>query len=163
MKQIVLILGIPGSGKTTLAQRLIGKGHVVLNADSIREELFGDATIQTGSEQVFEIFFSRLDEHLAAERNIVIDNTNTNPRHREQIINRARAAGYEDIQLWVLDVQLEICLERNRQRNRNVPEDIVTKMHGTLNGPGRPKKHEGRIVIVRPGKEPFEFRFFLPR
>ncbi|MBX9690165.1 MAG: hypothetical protein K2X27_25865, partial [Candidatus Obscuribacterales bacterium] len=88
---------------------------------------------------------------------------NTNPRHREEIISRARQSGYSDIQIWVLDVPLEICLERNRQRNRQVPEEIVSKMHGTLNGPGRPKKHEGRIVIVRPGEKAGEFRFFLPR
>ena len=160
---MVLMLGVPGSGKTTLAERLLKKGYISLNADSIRQELWGDATIQENSDQVFEIFFAKLDQCLADQSDVVIDNVNSNPRHREQIINKARAAGYEDIQLWVLDVPLELCLERNRARNRNVPDDIVTKMHGTLNGPGRPKRHEGRIVIVRPGKEPFEFRFFLPR
>ncbi len=163
MKQLVLMVGVPGSGKSTLAERLIAKGYACLNADSIREELLGDASNQEQNDRIFEVFFQRLDEHLKAEKDIVVDNINTNPRHREQIINRARAAGYTDIQLWIVDVPLEVCLERNRQRSRNVPEDIVAKMHATLNGPGRPKKHEGRVVIVRPGKEPFDFRFFLPK
>lgn len=157
------MVGVPGSGKSTLAQRLIDKGYAVLNADSIRQELWGDSNDQREPDKVFEIFFKRMEELLDQGSDIVVDNTNTNPRHREELINRARRKGYSDIQLWVLDVPLETCLERNRQRNRNVPEDIVSKMHGTLNGPGRPKKHEGRVVIVRPGKEPFDFRFFLPR
>ena len=160
MKQLVLLLGIPGSGKSTLAQRLSEKGHKVLNADSIRQELWGDAADQRDQNKVFEIFFQRMDEFMKADENIVIDNINTNPRHREEIISRARKNNYSDIQLWVLDVPLETCLERNRSRERQVPEDIVAKMHATLNGPGRPKKHEGKIVIVRPGKEAFEFRFF---
>lgn len=163
MKKLVLMIGVPGSGKSTLSQRLIDKGYRALNADSIREELWGDPTDQKEPDRVFEIFFKRMDEMLAAGDDIVIDNTNTNPRHREQAISRARAHGYEDIQLWIIDVPLEICLERNRQRQRNVPEDIVAKMHATINGPGRPRKHEGKIVIVRPGTEPFQFRFFLPK
>ncbi len=163
MKKLVLMVGVPGSGKSTLAQRLADKGYSVLNADNIREELWGDPTDQREPDKVFEIFFQRMDELMKAGTDIVVDNTNTNPRHREQAIGRARAKGYDDIQLWIVDVPLEICLERNRQRNRNVPEDIVAKMHNTINGPGRPKKHEGKIIIVRPGKEPFEFRFFLPK
>lgn len=161
MKKLVLMVGIPGSGKTTLSKMLIERGYAVLNADSIREELWGDATDQREASKVFEIFFKRLDDLLDLQKDIVIDNTNTNPRHREQSIVRARQKGYEDIQLWVLDVPLELCLERNKTRERQVPEDIVTKMHSTITGPGRPKKHEGKVVLVRPGSKPFEFRFFL--
>ncbi len=157
------MVGIPGSGKSTLAQRLVDKGYAALNADSIRQELWGDAADQRDQEKVFEIFFKRFDELTAKESDIVVDNVNTNPRHRAQIIEKAKACGYSDIQLWVLDVPLAICLERNKQRSRNVPDEIVSKMHETLNGPGRPKKHEGRVVIVRPGKEAFDFRFFLMR
>lgn len=157
------MVGVPGSGKSTLAQRLIDKGYALLNADSIRQELWGDANDQQSPDKVFELFFQRMDALLEADADIVVDNINTNPRHRAEIIDRAKRKGYSDIQLWVLDVPLDVCLERNRNRQRNVPEDIVTKMHNTLTGPGRPKKHEGRVVIVRPGKEPFDFRFFMPR
>lgn len=157
------MVGVPGSGKSTLAQRLIDKGFAVLNADSIREELWGDAADQRDPDQVFDLFFKRMDEMLDAEKSIVVDNVNTNPIHREELISRARRKGYTDIQLWVLDVPLQVCLQRNRGRGRNVPDDIVSKMHDTLNGPGRPMKHEGRVVIVRPGKEPFDFRFFFLR
>jgi predicted kinase len=157
------MVGVPGSGKSTLAQRLIDKGYAVLNADSIRQELWGDASNQQDPAKVFELFYRRMDELLDAQRDIVVDNVNTNPQHREQLISRAKNKGYTDIQLWILDVPLETCLQRNRDRNRNVPDDIVSKMHYTLNGPGRPVKQEGRLVIVRPGAKPFEFRFFLPR
>ena len=157
------MVGIPGSGKSTLAQRLVDKGYALLNADSIREELWGDASDQREQDKVFEIFFQRMDDYLKEGRDIVVDNINTNPRHRAQLIDRGKAAGYTDIQLWVLDVPLPVCLERNRSRSRNVPEDIVSKMHSTLNGQGRPQKHEGRVVIVRPDTEPFKFRFFLQK
>ncbi|MBX9689295.1 MAG: ATP-binding protein, partial [Candidatus Obscuribacterales bacterium] len=70
--------GVPGSGKSTLAKRLVDKGYAVLNADSIREELWGDISEQRNSEQVFELFFKRMDEYMALGKDIVVDNTNTN-------------------------------------------------------------------------------------
>lgn len=163
MNKIVLLVGVPGSGKTTLAQRLIEKGYISLNADKIREELFGDPTVQSDNDAVFSIFFGRLEDELAKGSDVVIDNTNTNPKHRGPILQRAIQAGYNDIQIWVLDTPLDICLERNRARGREVPEDIVTKMYQTITGPGKPQRHEGKLVIIRPGERPNEFRFFLPK
>lgn len=160
MKKLVLLAGIPGSGKTTLSQRLVDKGFVCLNADLIRHELWGDAGDQREQEKVFEVFFQRLEQGLARCWDIVIDNTNINGKHREPIIERARQAGYTDIQIWVVDTPLEVCLERNRQRERNVPDDVVENMYRSLTGAGRPQKHEGRIIIVRPGNGAGEFRFF---
>ncbi len=161
-KRLVLIVGIPASGKTTLSQRLIERGYTCFSADEIREQLWGDAADQREPERVFALFFSLLEKALLTGLDIVIDNTNINSRHRGPILERARQAGYTDIQLWVLDVPLEICLERNRARQRSVPEDIVTNMFNTLLGPGKPKRHEGKIVIIRPGNKENDFRFFLP-
>lgn len=160
MKKLVLLAGIPGSGKTTLSQRLIDKGFVTLTADQIREELWGDAAEQNNKEQVFEVFFQRLEEGLRRGWDIVIDNTNINGKHREPIIERARQAGYTDIQIWIIDTPLEVCLERNKMRSRTVPEDIVENMYRSLHGAGKPQKHEGRVILVRPGKDQNDFRFF---
>lgn len=162
-KRLVLMVGIPASGKTTLSRRLTERGYAYFNADDIRQQLWGDSADQREPEKVFAIFFARLEEALAAGLDIVIDNTNINSRHRSPILERAASFGYTDIQLWVLDVPLEVCLERNRARQRSVPEDIVTNMFNTLTGPGKPRRHEGKTVIIRPGKDENDFRFFLPK
>lgn len=160
MKRLVLLVGIPGSGKTTLAKRLTERGFLRLCADDIRQELWGDAGDQKDPETVFNIFFQKLEEALSKSLDIVVDNTNINTKHRQPILQRAITAGYEDIQLWVLDIPLEVCLERNRSRERAVPDDIVTNMYGSVTGPGKPRSHEGKVIIVRPGLAPGEFRFF---
>ncbi len=159
MKKLILLIGIPGSGKTTLAQKLVEKNFKRICADDIRGELFGDAIIQGDSSQVFGIFFERLEKLLAEGADIVVDNTNLNSKQRQPILERATAAGYTDVQLWLLDVPLAVCLKRNAGRDRVVPEDIVTNYHNELNRI-RPKRSEGKLVILRPNKEGTELLFF---
>lgn len=159
MSKLILLIGIPGSGKTTLAKILTERGFLRLSADAIRQELWGDEGEQKEPDKVFAIFFEHLDKALGENKDIVVDNTNINSRHRQPIIEKAKQAGYQDIQLWILDTPLEICLARNEARVRKVPEEIVRNMDKTLAGHGKPKRHEGRIVRVRPGKQAGEFLF----
>ncbi len=155
-----MLIGIPGSGKTTLAKKIEVKGYCYINADSIREELYGSAAEQGDKEHVFNIFFERLDALMSEGKDVVIDNTNLNPKQRKPILQRAERFGYSDVQLWLLDVPLDLCLARNKSRDREVPEDIVANMFMELNRAGRPKRTEGKVVIIRPSKDGDDYRFF---
>ena len=106
---------------------------------------------------------ARLDEALKKELDVIVDNTNLNPKQRKPILDKAKEAGYSDIQLWFLDVPLEVCLQRNAARERTVPDDIVANMFMELNRSGRPQRTEGRTVLIRPGKDKDDFRFFFPQ
>lgn len=152
-KKLIVLIGIPGAGKTTLAMKLAEKGFHYLNADAIRLELYGNEAEQGDKEEVFSIFFERLEGAMGEGMNIIIDNTNLNPKQRKPIIDRAERFGYKDVQLWLLDIPLDLCLERNKSRERVVPEDIVANMFMELNRSGRPKRMEGKVVIIRPGKD----------
>lgn len=160
MKKLIILIGVPGSGKSTLAAKIVEKGFHCLNADSIREELYGDAKEQGDKEQVFSIFFERLEVAFKDARNVIVDNTNLNPKQRKPILDKAQQHGYQDIQLWLLDIPLEVCLRRNSSRERIVPEDIVSNMYMELNRAGRPRRQEGKVVILRPSKDENDYLFF---
>lgn len=162
MKRLILMIGVPGSGKSTLAQKVAEKGFMIMNADSIREELYGSAAEQGDPQQVFDLFFERLEKAMAEGKDIIIDNTNINTKQRKPILERATKHGYGDIQLWLMDVPLEVCLDRNRARDRVVQEDIVANMFMELNRNGRPRNSEGKVVLIRPGKDANDYRFFFP-
>ena len=76
-----------------------------------------------------------------------VDATNLSPRERKQWIQMARGFGYE-VQAVFFDVPVEICLERNRKRERMVQEDVMQRMAAKL----RPPTFEegfSKIVVVR--------------
>jgi predicted kinase len=162
MKRLILLIGLPGSGKTTLAKKLVERGFQSISADTIRKDLYGDEAEQGDPEKVFAIFFEQLDQMLSNGADIVVDNTNLKAKHRKEITDRAQPFGYEDTQLWLIDVPLAQCLERNRLRPRKVGDDIVANMYMEFNRSGRPKRHEGKLVLIRPGKDENDFRFFFP-
>ena len=162
MRKLVVMVGVPGSGKTTLAKKLVEKGFHYMNADSIRLELYGNEAEQGDKKEIFELFFRRMEEIMSSGTDIVVDNTNINMRQRKPILDRALQFEYADVQLWLLDVPLDVCLQRNSARQRIVPEDIVANMFMELNRSGRPQRTEGKIVIIRPGKDENDFRFFFP-
>jgi predicted kinase len=162
LKKLILLVGIPASGKSTLAKKLIQKGFICINADAIRAELYGDELKQGDPQEVFSVFFDRLEALMKEEKDIVVDNTNLKIQHRKQILDRGQKFGYEDIQLWVLDVPLDVCLKRNAARERKVEEDILANMFMSFNRSGRPRKEEGKLVLIRPGKDADDFRFFFP-
>jgi len=162
LKKLILLVGIPASGKSTLAGKLVKKGYYIINADTIRLELYGNELEQGNPQDVFAMFFERLEALMKDEKDIVVDNTNLKPAHRKQIIDRGRKFGYQDIQLWVLDVPLELCLKRNAERQRQVADDVIASMFMTFNKSGRPRKEEGKLVLIRPGKDANDFRFFFP-
>ncbi|MBC7999637.1 MAG: AAA family ATPase [Leptolyngbya sp.] len=162
MKRIILLIGVPGSGKTTLAGKIAEKGFTIMNADSIRLELYGDAKEQGDPKEVFALFFERMEKMMETGTDLIIDNTNLNHKHRIPILERAKKYDYQDVQLWLLDVPLDVCVQRNSKRERVVDKEIVANMHSELNRNGRPKRDEGKLVLIRQGKDENDYRFFVP-
>jgi len=162
LKKLILLIGIPASGKTTLSKKLIQKGYESISADIIRAELYGNEAEQGDPTKVFSVLFARLEDMMGAGKDIVVDNTNLKFAHRKEILTRAEKFGYSDVQLWVLDVPLDVCLQRNAKRERMVQEDVLANMFMTFNRSGRPRQAEGHMVLIRPGKDENDFRFFFP-
>ncbi len=94
-----LLIGPPGSGKTTLAHELApllqGDGELsalVLSTDAIRAELFGDAAVQGPWDEIRALMLQRLQEAVAAGRPVIIDATHARRPWRLMYTQAAAAA-----------------------------------------------------------------------
>jgi predicted kinase len=65
-------------------------------------------------------------------KHLVIDSTNNNHRGRKELINFIRKHGAKKVIGIYVNPGLEKSLQRNRQGDRNVPEEFVMRMHDRL-------------------------------
>jgi predicted kinase len=80
-------------------------------------------------------------------RNILFDDVEEQRYQRRQWIKMAKSFGYE-VQAVFFDVPLEVCLERNSQRDRSVSEEVMRKMADRLKPPVFEEGFE-KITVVR--------------
>lgn len=143
MPDLHLLIGIPGSGKSTYATAWSrnNPNRFVVSTDAIRANLFGDASIQ-GSWQLVEREVDRQFRRWGRQRggvvtpltlpSVMYDATNTQRDQRQRMIALARSCGFTVITGIWLQVPLDIALARNQQRDRQVPESVIVQMHDDL-------------------------------
>jgi predicted kinase len=142
---VVLAIGLPGSGKSSWFKR---HSIIPLSSDLVRGLLFDDPTEQRFQDLVFSTLRAMLRARMIAGRPWnYIDATNLSPKERHSWIKMAKDFGYEAHAVF-FDVPTETCMERNRMRSRNVPDDIMVRMAQKLRPP---KFDEGfsKVTIVR--------------
>ena len=106
--EVIVMIGIPGSGKTTLCKSRFFPGKVHISLDQLRSRKVED-----------ELFSFCLRHRISC----VIDNTNVNAAERRRYIPRARAAGARVVG-YCFPPDYEACVERNAKRlgRERVPE-----------------------------------------
>lgn len=124
--KVYIMVGIPGSGKSTIAEKLTGK---LISTDAIREELYGDAAVQGNGAKVFAIAYDRARQILANGEDVIFDATNTSKKARKAVMKETPDA--EHIAIFV-NTPYEECVRRNQNRERVVPEFVLERMKKNL-------------------------------
>lgn len=128
--KIIMLIGLPGSGKSTYAKTLAEKHKAVIHSsDSIRKELTGSEMSQKVNQRVFQILHKRLKENLRDGKNVIYDATNINYKRRMHFLNNElRNINCEKICVLVA-TPYEKCMENNKNRSKSVPEYAIEKMY----------------------------------
>ncbi|MBE9137556.1 AAA family ATPase [Nodosilinea sp. LEGE 07088] len=156
---LLLLVGIPGSGKSTWARAVAVSGrHQIVSTDAIRADLYGSEACQGEWRQIWQRVLDQWHQGVAAIHRggleaVIYDATNARRCHRQEAIAAARTTGFDAITLVWFDVSLSLALARNRSRSRPVPEAIIATMHRQLQG-APPSLLEGveDVIRLRPGQ-----------
>lgn len=126
--KLILLCGIPGSGKTFYAEKIKDSySYIVhLSSDAIRKELYGDESIQGNPSEVFSLMQNRAIEFLNNGYDVIYDATNITRKDRASII--AKCPKFARIKCHIIWAPIETCIERDAVRERTVGKEVIDRM-----------------------------------
>lgn len=128
----VLLVGLPGSGKSTIVESCY-KRYTPVSRDACLMELSGDlsydaawkAVDQAKVDKNFEKVFN---DAINRKEDLIIDRTNLTYKGRKKFITRLKKAGY-DVTIQVVLANVSTILARNRNRTgKNISQDVIFRM-----------------------------------
>jgi len=108
---IVIVFGLPGSGKSYFAQRLADMLNAeYVNSDRLRKELFSIRTYSASEKaQVYKAMLNNMNKGIVQGRDLVLDATFHKNESREMF---AEKAGKEDLMFMEVQADEQIIRER---------------------------------------------------
>lgn len=129
---LFVLRGVPASGKSTYAKRWVAEdthNRVRVNRDDLRFSTYGMYQLDPALEHVItKAEHALIGAYLAAGKTVVVDNMNLRPKYVKEYLRLA--AKHSTFVLHKdFTVDVEVALERNRNRERQVPEETILMMY----------------------------------
>jgi predicted kinase len=155
---VVVLLGAPGAGKSTLATVLaeqMANGTAVLSYAAHRAEVSGDPADPAADPAAGALLMQRLAARCAAGLTTVLDGTHHLASTRATLLGIAADAGLPAVAV-VLSTPLAVCLRRQQDRpppapgkhGLRIPEPQVRELDRVIQDARTGLGHEGFVVYV---------------
>ena len=129
MAKLTILMGAPGSGKSTYAAQL---GNVVTT----------DGQQGKAPGQILHEAYRQINTLLSQGKDVVFDTTGANANVRKAALSIAARHGAQ-AHACVMDTPLKQCLEAQKARTRPVADDTVRRIHGQVSKQAAGLRAEG--------------------
>lgn len=154
MSKLYIMMGIPGSGKSTWCEENISNKNTYVSRDRVRFGLLkpGDNYFAKENE-VYKEFISIIDKKLMTYNEVYVDQTSLNSGARRKLIRSLQIKPDEIHVIWLkTPLQKSLLYNAKRKGLERVPDHSIIQMHGRLE---RPTWSEGikYLHIIENNKE----------
>lgn len=127
---MIMLIGVPGSSKTTIAKELSHEYNaVVCSSDAKRKELYGDESTQGSPSEVFLNLHKDILFYLRTGCNVIYDATNVRRKNRESFLQFLKQSNVDCYRIaWVVAPPIEECLVYDQERERKVGKEVIMRM-----------------------------------
>jgi protein phosphatase len=124
---VVVLCGPAACGKSTFATRHFRLTQIV-SSDRARALVCDDERDQRFSAEAFALVNFIVEQRLRINRLSVVDSTALTPEARKSLLDLARRHGVPCV-VFLFDVPLETCIERDRGRERSVGQAVIERQY----------------------------------
>ena len=154
MSKLIMMVGVPGSGKSTWIKNNKAETNIVISRDAIRfAKLKDDEDYFAHESEVFNEFVWQIANGLAGDKTVIADATHLNKKSRALVLGKVAKLA-DEIEAVMIDVHLETAIKRNDQREgrAKVPRGVIRRMYFQMEPP---TKEEGfdKITFIREDEE----------
>lgn len=133
MIKFIMMIGIPGSGKSTYAKKIAEfENAAIVSSDELRKELFGSVWELSKNAHLFGEIYRRIFKYLSEGKSVILDATNIRRNQRKHVLKKYKNYYKE---CYYIKTSLKKALERNNVRDRNVPEDVICSYFSKVQEP----------------------------
>lgn len=141
MKKVLVYKGLPASGKSTAARKMLddnpGK-YKRINKDDLRAMLDNSHFSRGNEKFVLKVRDLLILQALEDGKHVIIDDTNIHPKHTERI--RQLVKGIAEVEVIdFMHVDVETCIARDLSRPNSVGERVIRRMWKEYLGFEKPK------------------------
>lgn len=152
MSKLIMMAGIPGSGKSTWIREHKAKADLVISRDEIRFSMLREGEDYFAHEDtVIESFLNKIEVLLFCGETVWADATHLNRKARKRVLDRVGRFADEIECVWI-DTELDTAIERNdkREGRARVPRGVIRRMFFSMEPP---EEEEGfdKITIIEEG------------
>ena len=128
MTEMIMLVGLPGSGKSTWASDFVKDSSMykIHSSDALRQELLNDVNDQSSNTKIFENLHRRIIEDLKSGVSVIYDATNLNKKRRIGFLRTLPRYVVTKCILFLTPV--ETCIKNDSKRERQVGEKVILNM-----------------------------------
>ncbi len=135
MTKIIVLVGLPCSGKSTIAQNIAREYNAtIFSSDSLRMELYQNVNDQEHNQELFVELHKRIKNHLKNGGNAIYNACNISYKRRIAFLAELKKIPCEKICI-LMATPYEECLRRNAERERKVPSYVIERMYRSIDIP----------------------------
>lgn len=128
MSKLVVLSGVPGSGKSYFSKALRAKkeGHVyIISSDALRDMVTGSQKNLSEDKLMWKMFYDLAKVYSADPKGIVVlDATNRSLYYRIECVKELRK-DFDEAVLVLFDIPKEVVKQQNLDREFPVPEAVI--------------------------------------
>ena len=132
MSRVLILKGLPGSGKSAYAKELMAKekNWVRVSRDNLRDMLYFDGFSREKEDRLVFYMKCIMVDLLKGGHDVIVDNTHLDPAHVAIVHDTILFSNVDcDTDIKFIDTPLSECIARDSLRADSVGEKVIRSLH----------------------------------